>query len=159
MRLKIYFIIKLILKFSDLLNVNVLQCHFNFYNKILLGNKQLHSLEMRKLHMVEKYMGEMLGIYYGIIHFNVATKEYIQKMIDIIKTELKIYLNTNNHMTETTKIHAIEKLHRMNIKIGMPTKIKKNYKKLKMKESYPYITNILKLKKFNMKYIYGPNSQ
>jgi putative endopeptidase len=149
---KQYFIFKLILKFNDLLNIKVLECHFNFYNKILLGNKILHSIEIRKLHMVEKYMGEMLGIYYSIIHLNIATKEYIQKMIDIIKTELEIYLNTNTWMTEKTKTSAIEKLDKMKIKIGMPTKIKKNYKKLDIKESYPYISNILRIKKFNMKY-------
>lgn len=149
---KQYFLFKLIICFNDLLNTKILECHFNFYNRILLGKNMLQSIEIRKLHMVEKYMGDMLGVYYGIIHFNSTTKVYIETMITIIKTELELYLMNNNHMTETTKRAAIQKLHSMRIKVGMPTKLKKNYKKLHIKESYPFITNILKIKRFNMKY-------
>ena len=149
---KNYFIFRVLLKFNDCINDNIEKCYFNFYGKTLYGIVKQKSLEKQSIENTCNLLGEILGKEYVKLYFNKDTKKYIYKMITLIKNELNISIKSNNWMESITKEKAIEKLNKINIKIGYPNKYIKNYNNLKLNNNNSYLQNLILIYEFNFKY-------
>ena len=149
---KQYFIWHTILCFNNVLSNRILECHFNFYNKIILGTKKMKPLWERTFILTESYLGELVGKLYVKKYSNVNMKETVENMIFYIKMELKNYIQSNSWMENNTKIKAIEKLDKMKIKIGYPEKLIKKYHKLHLPTTNQFLHNIIKINDFHLYY-------
>jgi putative endopeptidase len=157
---KQYFIFKIILEFSKFLGDDVNKYYFNFFEKVLSGTIKNKSISKQAIEIIDLSLGELLGKLYVENYFNSESKELTITIFNYIKNELNDYLTNNNWMEPITKVKAIEKLNKMNIKIGYPDKYFKNYDKLDISISNSLIKNIFNIKKFNIDYklkkIYEP---
>jgi putative endopeptidase len=149
---KQYLIFKIILEFNRFLGLEIRQCYFNFYEKILSGTKKMRTYSKETIDFIDNSIGELLGKMYVEKYFDRNSKKLALKIFQYIKKELLNYLTNNDWMEEITKIKAIEKLNKMNIKIGYPDKYFKDYNKLEIKQSHSLIKNILNIRKFNIEF-------
>jgi putative endopeptidase len=94
-------------------------------------------------------MGELVGKLYIDNYFKSDSKEKANELFIYIKNELEHYLKTNDWMEPQTKIKALDKLNKMNIKIGYPEKLEYDWELLKILDSNSFLENIILLKKFN----------
>lgn len=149
---KNYFIFRVLLNFSDCINDNIDKCYFNFYSKTLHGIITQKPLWKRSINNTSNLLGEILGKEYIKLYFNNDTKKYIYKIISLIKNELHISIKSNDWMENITKEKAIQKLNKINIKIGCPDKYIKNYNNLKLNNNNSYLQNLILIYEFNFKY-------
>jgi endothelin-converting enzyme/putative endopeptidase len=149
---KEYFIFKLINEFSDYLSEEIEKCHFDFYSGVLLGTKTLKPLWKRSLEILDDHLGELVGMLFVEKYFDSESKTLAIEIVNYIINELKLYLETNDWMEVQTKKKALEKLRKMNIKIGYPDKIEKEYDKLKINKDNNLLENIIMISSFNNMY-------
>ena len=149
---KQFFIFKIIIEFNKILNDGINKCYFNFYEKILSGTVQNKTDSIHAVEFINDNIGELLGKKYIEQHFNSESKVLAHKIFKYIKNELNNYLIYNDWMEITTKAKAINKLNKMNIKIGYPDKYFKDYDKLDICIKYSLLENIFNIKKFNIDY-------
>ena len=146
---KDYFIYKVLIHFNEYINKPIEDCYFNFYNSTLLGVIKQKSLWTKSIYKVDKFLGELLGKEYIKKYFDDNIKITIHKMIKLIKQELLYSITHNDWMTQNTKLKAIQKLNKINIKIGYPDKYTTNYDNLILNESDSYLENIIKIYYFD----------
>lgn len=149
---KQYFIFKIILEFNKFLGDDIIKCHFNFYEKILSGTIKNKSESKQAIEFIDLNLGELLGKLYVENYFNLESKQLAIKIFNYIKNELNEYLNNNDWMENITKVKAIEKLNKMNIKIGYPDRYFKDYDKLDVSIFNSLLKNIFNIKKFNIEH-------
>jgi len=149
---KQYMIFHIILEFNYCLSEDIEQCYFNFYSGILKGTKQMKSRETRTIEILNSIVGELIGIYYADKYFSLESKILALDIVNLIKDELKQYLINNDWMEPSTKEKALLKLKLMNIKIGFPENIKKNYNNLDVQDTNTFIQNIINIHTFHNKY-------
>lgn len=121
---------------SDLVNE-----HFDFYGKTLRGSKSLRPRWKRVLGQTNQTMGEALGELYVALAFPPETKERALKMVDHLKSALKIRLQNMPWMSEATRKKALEKLSTFKAKIGYPNRWK-DYSTLTITRDN-YLSNVL----------------
>lgn len=93
---------------------------FDFYSRKLRGQiKQLPN-EKRSINTVNGYAGEMLGKLFVAKYFPEEHKKNVQSMIAEIIDIMKDSIGTNDWLTPCTKVNAIKKLDKFNVKIGFP---------------------------------------
>ena len=149
---KQYMIFRIILEFNTCLSEQIEQCYFNFYSRVLKGIKKMKPIKIRTIEKLNSIIGELIGIYYVKKYFSSESKILALDIVNLIKNELKQYLTTNNWMEQSTKDKALLKLKLMNIKIGYPDNIKKDYNLLDIKDTNTFIQNIINVHKFYNKY-------
>jgi putative endopeptidase len=146
---KQYFIFHLLLEFNYCLTLDIEQEYFNFYSKILKGTQTMKSQWIRTIENLNPIIGELIGLMYSKNFFKSDSKIHALEIVNLIKEELRDYLINNDWMEQETKSKALLKLELMNIKIGYPEKIKKNYSDLQILETNTLLENILVTKLFN----------
>jgi endothelin-converting enzyme/putative endopeptidase len=115
---------------TGLLSSTVDAANFDFYGKTLTDN-QTPLEEDRALQTVNGTIGEALGKLYVEKMFPAEAKAKAEKMIhNILAYQNRI--NNLTWMSAETKVKAVEKLNKINIKIGYPDKWK-DYSKLDIK--------------------------
>ena len=142
--LKQYFIYLFLRKMGNYINNNTEMLLFDFYGKILSGTKEIQPLWKRTIHRLDTLVGMLVGEMYVEMNkdkYNVIKKQ-VENMIHFMKEELHIRLRDNTWMEEKTKIKAIEKLEKMNYKIGFPCKWK-SFNKLRVNKKNSYFQNIM----------------
>lgn len=150
---KNYFLFKIILEFNSYLSETIEKTFFDFYHGIISGTKKMKPIWKRSLNVLDNYMGELVGKLYVDNYFKNESKEKANELFIYIKNELDHYLRTNDWMESQTKIKAIEKLNKMNIKIGYPENLELDWDRVKISESNSYLENILNLRKFNYDWV------
>ena len=149
---KNYFIFRTLLIFHNCINEDIDKCFFNFYSKTLYGIIIQKPLWKRSIYNISNLLGELLGKEYIKLYFNNDTKKHIYKIISLIKNELYTSINTNEWMENITKEKALNKLNKINIKIGYPDKYIKNYNNLKLNNNNSYLQNLILIYEFDFKY-------
>jgi len=149
---KQYFCFKIILTFQNCLNKLIEQTYFNFYQKMLLGVQKKKKDWMRSIEFTEILLGKLLGQLYVKRYFDKKSKSKVIQMIDYIKQELNYILSKNDWMANETKNKAIEKLNKMNVKIGYSDIEEINYDLLDVSEKYPLLINLINIRTFNTNY-------
>jgi putative endopeptidase len=108
--------------------------NFDFYGKTLTGAIKQRPRDERALQVVNGSIGEALGKLYVEKMFPAEAKVKAKKMIDNIIQAYRNRINNLPWMTAETKAKAIEKVNKINIKIGYPDKWK-DYSALIIKNS------------------------
>ncbi len=98
--------------------------NFDFYGKTLTGALKQINREDRALQNVNGAVGEALGKLYVEKYFPAEAKEKAEKMIKNVILAYQLRIENLPWMSPETKIKAIEKLSKINPKIGYPDKWK-----------------------------------
>ena len=154
-----YFILHFILSVKDYISEDFNEIVFDFYEKQLGGTPSIKPLWKRSLENTEEHLGELIGQCYVTKHFNEKSKKDALLMIEYIKEELKIRINSLEWMERKTKDMALEKLKKINVKIGYPDKWR-DYSGYDIKQEYNYFKNNLLCiqaeKRYNFSKLYMP---
>lgn len=140
--MKQYFIYLYLRKMGTYISQEAEEILFNFYGKTLSGMKAMQPVWKRAINVVENNLSMILGKMYVARYFNETKKQQMLTLVKYIMDEFRDRLNNNEWMTEETKNKAIEKLNKMNIKIGYPDKWI-DYSELNITETNSYFNNIL----------------
>ena len=98
--------------------------NFDFYGKTLTGALKQRPREDRALQNVNRSIGEALGKLYVEKMFPAEAKAKAEKMIQNVILAYQHRIENLTWMSPETKIKAIEKLKKINPKIGYPNKWK-----------------------------------
>ena len=114
-----YLIARLVTGSSGALSDNFVEESFRF-SKILTGREELPALWKRGVGLTNGVMGDALGKIYIKSYF---PPEYKKRMTDLVNNLLfafKVGIEELEWMSEETKIKALDKLDKLNVKIGYP---------------------------------------
>lgn len=106
--------------------------NWEFYGRDLTGSKEQRPREERALNTLNRTVGEALGKLYVDKMFPPEAKEKAENMIKNIMLAFENRIKNLDWMTPETKEKAIEKLHKMSVKIAYPDKWK-DYSALEVK--------------------------
>ncbi len=149
--LKAYMSWTLLRKSTGLLSDEIEKANWEFYSKTLQGAKKQRPRNERALQVVNGTVGEALGKLYVEKKFPAEAKAKAKAMIDNVILAYENRINNLTWMSAETKIKAVEKLHKVTIKIGYPDKWK-DYSKLNVKpisEGGTYYENIKNVSRWN----------
>jgi putative endopeptidase len=93
---------------------------FDFYSRKLRGQLKQLPNEKRSINIVNNYAGEMMGKLFVAKYFPEEHKNNVKLMISEIIDVMKQSIETNDWLTASTKLNAIKKLDKFNVKIGFP---------------------------------------
>jgi len=93
---------------------------FNFYNRILAGQKEQRVRWKRCVSSTDADLGEALGQVFVERAFGAEGKERTLRMVEALEKALQRDITDLPWMTEATKQQALYKLHKVTNKIGYP---------------------------------------
>jgi endothelin-converting enzyme/putative endopeptidase len=109
---------------SSQLSTAIEDANFAFYGTTLTGAVKQRPSDERALQVINGRIGEALGKLYVEKKFPAEAKAKAEKMIKNIFVAFENRINNVAWMSPETKVSAVEKLHKSNIKIGYPDKWK-----------------------------------
>ncbi len=110
--------------------------HFDFYNRVLSGQKEQKPRWKRALRAENNAMGMILGRIYVRDYFPESSKQRYNAMVEAIRTAYGERIDKLDWMSTATKAKAHEKLAAVTRKVGYPEKWK-DYSALSIgRESY-----------------------
>jgi putative endopeptidase len=120
--------------------------NFDFYSTVLSGVKEMKPRWKRVLNTTSYALGEAVGQLYVEKYFPAESKKRMLDLVNNLKDALKSRIEKLSWMGAATKKEAIEKLAKINIKIGYPDKWR-DYSSVNItKESY--FKNIMTASRF-----------
>ena len=140
--MKQYFIYLYLRKMGTYISQDAEEILFEFYGKTLSGMKAMQPVWKRAINVVESNLSMILGKMYVAKYFDETKKQKMLTLVSYIMDEFKHRLETNEWMTPETKERALEKLAKMNVKVGYPDKWI-DYSELDITETNSYFHNIL----------------
>lgn len=123
---------------------------FEFYAKILSGQKEMSPRWKRVLETTNGALSEAIGKIYVKKYFPPEAKKKMEALIENLRAALSKRIKNLTWMSEPTKIAANEKLEAFGVKVGYPDEWR-NYKDLKV-GTQSYIENIMNSTMFRFKY-------
>jgi predicted metalloendopeptidase len=138
---------------SSRLSTSIETANWEFYGKTLTGAVQQRPLDERALQVINGATGEALGKLYVEKKFPAEAKAKAEKMIKNIFLAFENRINNLPWMSAETRVSAIAKLHKSQIKIGYPDKWK-DYSALTLKspeEGGTYFENGLNISRWSSK--------
>jgi putative endopeptidase len=96
--------------------------NFDFYGKVLSGQQQQRSRDIRAFYRVDGMLGEALGKLYVAKYFPPDAKAKAMTLVNNVKSAMADDIKSLDWMTDSTKARALEKLSKFNTKIGYPDK-------------------------------------
>ena len=102
------------------LSTQIEKASWEFYGKTLNGAKKQRPRDQKALQVVNNNIGEALGKLYVEKKFPAEAKAKAEKMIRNIILAYENRISKLTWMSQPTKVSAIEKLHKVMIKIGYP---------------------------------------
>lgn len=136
------------------LNNEFVQANFEFFSKELNGIEEMRPRWKRVLGSTNAAMGEAIGKLYVDAVFPPEAKAKAKEMVDNIMLAYAERIKNLDWMSDSTKTKALEKLEKMDVKIGYPDKWR-DYSALEVSndpESSSYIQNLMNAAKFGFEY-------
>lgn len=96
--------------------------HFEFRKKTLSGETELAARWKRAVRITDGALGEAVGRIYVARHFSPAAKDKVTDLVAEVRLAFKGRIERVTWMTPQTKAKALDKLARLNTKIGYPNK-------------------------------------
>ena len=124
---------------------------FEFYGKVLSGRKERDAIEKRALDFVSEELGEIVGKVYVEKNFSAEAKKNTEEMIKYIKIAFQNRIKNLTWMSEETKKAALEKLSKINSKIGYPN-VWRDFASLKLNPEDTLYGQISTIKKWYYSY-------
>ncbi len=146
--LKQIYIFIFLRKYGSYINFDAEKILFDFYQKYMSGVVEMKPLWKRTLHILDSYVGMILGKMYVAMYFPEDIKEKVKTMVQYIKSAFEERLYNNTWMDDITKQKALSKLHKMNIKIGYPDKWT-DYTDMNVNCNNDLLQNILNISHFH----------
>ena len=123
---------------------------FHFHGKVLSGSLTQRERWKEVLDAEESSMGDLLGQLYVSKYFSPKTKKRYELLVDNIMAVYKERIEKLDWMSAATKTKAIEKLSKVNKKVGYPDKWK-NYSALTISRE-SYVQNSINVRKFHFNF-------
>jgi putative endopeptidase len=146
---KIYLRWHLLTSAADHLSSAFVDENFHFKGQILAGTKELLPRWKRVLTSVDHDIGEALGQLYVEKYFSREAKSKALEMVANLKSAMRDNLQTLAWMSPPTRKKAIEKLERMQVKVGYPDQWR-DYSALTI-DADSYLGNALNASRFEFK--------
>lgn len=125
-----YYMAGLIIKSStSVLSDDFVNANFDFYGRLLNGQKEQKARWKRALGFPNSLLGEAVGELYVSKYFAGESKAKMLKLIDNLRKALATRIANLAWMNDTTKINALVKLNSFTVKVGYPDKWR-DYSKL-----------------------------
>ena len=125
-----YYVAGLIIKSStSVLSDDFVNANFDFYGRLLNGQKEQKARWKRALGFPNNLLGEAVGELYVSKYFAGESKAKMLKLIDNLRKALATRIANLTWMNDTTKINALVKLNSFTVKVGYPDKWR-DYSKL-----------------------------
>ena len=125
-----YYVAGLIIKSStSVLSDDFVNANFDFYGRMLNGQKEQKARWKRALGFPNSLLGEAVGELYVSKYFAGESKAKMLKLIDNLRKALATRIANLAWMNDTTKINALVKLNSFTVKVGYPDKWR-DYSKL-----------------------------
>lgn len=140
--LKDYMTLHLISSFADHLSSAYVNADFDFYNKIIRGQKEQKPRWKRILSAEEGAMGEALGQLFVKEYFNEKAKKRYEDIVENVRAAYKVRIEKLDWMSAETKEKAQQKLAAITKKVGYPDKWK-DFSSLKIDRG-PFVLNIIR---------------
>lgn len=135
---------------------------WSFYSKHLSGAKEMKPLWKRSIMKTESLLGMVVGKMYVSKYFTSESKERVLEMIKFMKNVFSERISNSLWMTNETKKKALEKLSKMNFKIGYPD-IWRDFTNVDVRIDNSFITNVLNCMEFetqfDFSYLYKPTDK
>jgi len=96
--------------------------NFDFRGKTLGGVQEIPERWKRGVSAVNGVMGEAIGRIYVARYFSVDAKAKVEALVEQLRLALKGRIERVTWMSQETKIKALEKLARLNVKVAYPAK-------------------------------------
>lgn len=133
---------------SGMLTMEIEEANWDFYAKTMSGAEKQKPLDERALTVVNGVLGEALGKLYVDEMFPPEAKQTAEEMIAKVVQAYDTRIKALPWMTEDTKEKALEKLHKINIKIGYPD-VWKDYSALEVENGATYFDNRMAASQWN----------
>jgi len=149
--------IKLLLRWNTInnalgsLSTDLEKENWTFYSKTMRGAKKQRPRDERALGSLNGAIGEALGQLYVEKMFPPEAKKKAKEMIDNVMLGFEARIAQLPWMSEETKVKALEKLHKLTVKIAYPDKWK-DYSELQvkgLKNGGTYFDNAMNVTKWN----------
>ncbi|MEN8776967.1 MAG: M13 family metallopeptidase [Polaribacter sp.] len=149
--------IKLLLRWNTInsalssLSTDLEKANWEFYSKEMSGAKKQRPRDERALGNLNGAIGEALGKLYVEKMFPPEAKAKAKEMIDNVMLGFEKRIAQLPWMSEETKTKALEKLHKLTVKIAYPD-VWKDYTELQVKgleEGGSYFENAINVTKWN----------
>lgn len=134
---------------SEYLSSAFVQENFDFYKHKLNGVKEMKPRWKSIVENADFALGEALGQEYVKVAFTPESKARMTEMINNLKASMTERINGLEWMGDSTKQKAVEKLNKMNFKIGYPDKWR-DYSALEIDRG-PYVLNMMRAIQFESK--------
>jgi len=134
---------------SPLLSKSFRDANFEFFGKVLNGQKQPKPRWKTMLSRVDGGLGELLGQVYTEKYFTPEAKKRMKELVDNLQGVYKSRIEKLDWMSSATKEKAIAKLNAFTKKIGYPDKWK-NYDDVEISKSAFY-NNMVSIAKHDYK--------
>ncbi len=121
--------------------------NFEFYGRIMSGQKEQKPRWERAVGVVEGVLGEALSQVYVKKHFSPKAKERMLALVGNLQKALSARVASLDWMSDATKAKAQEKLSGFTVKIGYPDKWM-DYSKLTIDGDKTYFENLLAAQRF-----------
>jgi len=108
--------------FSAYLPKAVDDADFGFYGTVIRGNPKQLDRATRGIHLLDRAMGEALGKLYVAKYFPPSAKAKAKQLVENLLQAYADDMQTLTWMTPATRAKALEKLHKIMLKIGYPDK-------------------------------------
>jgi putative endopeptidase len=144
---KDYFTISYLKQIGSFINLQTEEKLFDFYSKYLSGTKEMKPLWKRSISKSESLLGMIVGKLYVKQYFSTESKDKVLQMIQFIKDILKFRITNSKWMTRETIEKALEKLSKINFKIGYPDEWR-DFTNLNVSPEQSFLENVLNCLKF-----------
>ena len=112
------------------------------FSKVMSGVEQQQPRWKSALGVAENLMGEAIGQLYVEQYFPASSKEYMEGLVENLRTALGKHIINLPWMSDETKLNAIKKLNAITVKIGYPDKWE-DYSELDINGDKSYYENVM----------------
>lgn len=138
---------------ASMLSPELEKTNWEFFSKVLSGAQKQKPIEERAVNIINSSLGEALGKLYVEKKFPAEAKEKAKEMIENVVKAYENRIKNLPWMAPATRQGALDKLAKLNIKIGYPEKWE-DYSKLTIKsptENGTYYDNMKALTEWGIK--------
>ena len=144
--IKTYLKFRIINSAVSLLDDKTYDIAFDFYNRVLSGQKEQKPRWKRAVAMLDGSLGEEIGRLYVKKYFPESAKKRMQDLVKNLQRAYEMRIKDLNWMGDETKKQALNKLHMFKAKIGYPDKWR-DYSKLEIKNDSLF-ANMMRVAEF-----------
>jgi len=127
---------------------------FDYYGRVLSGQKEIKPRWKRVLTSVQTNLGELLGKQYVAAHFPEESKKKALILVNDLQESLREKIENLEWMTKATKEKALKKMDHFTVKIGYPDKWR-DFSGLILNDDGSYLENTLECRRFNINWEYA----